>query len=301
VDLDGKALAERIRLRHRGDVEALRTGGRSPRLVSVEVGRSEAADSYVRGQRRGAEAWGIGYEVRSLPADATEEEVSRALLAASADPAATGVLLQLPLPPHLPTRSLQRCIAPKKDVEGVHPENLGHVVHGTPGLSPCTALAVLELLESSGAPIRGAEAVVVGHSDIVGKPVALLLLARDASVTVCHKFTKDLAAHTRRADLLVVAVGRAGLVTTDHVKAGAVVVDVGINAVPDPAARDGKTRLVGDVDYAGLTAKGCHVTPVPGGVGPVTVAMLMRNVVLAAGRTPAPVEPATPTLFPTLD
>jgi methylenetetrahydrofolate dehydrogenase (NADP+)/methenyltetrahydrofolate cyclohydrolase len=163
----------------------------------------------------------------------------------------------------------------------VHPENLGLIVHGGPGLAPCTALAVLELLESSGAPIRGAEAVVVGHSDIVGKPVALMLLARDATVTVCHKLTRDLASHTRSADLLVVAVGRPGLVTADHVKAGAVVVDVGINAVADPIAKGG-TRLVGDVDYAALTAKGCRVTPVPGGVGPVTVAMLMRNTVFAA-------------------
>ena len=302
MDLDGRALAERIRLRHAAEVDALRRAGRTPRLVAVEVGKSEAADAYVRGQRRGAEAWGLGYETRSLPAKSTEDEVSEAIQAANDDPAATGVMLQLPLPPHLPTRSLQQCISPKKDVEGVHPENLGNVVHGTEGFAPCTALAVIELLEWSGAPIRGAEAVVVGHSDIVGKPVALLLLARDATVTVCHKFTKDLAAHTRRADLLVVAVGKAGLVTPDHVRPGAVVVDVGINAVPDPAAKDGRTRLVGDVDYAGLTAKGCRVTPVPGGVGPVTVAMLMRNVVYAANRAPAPVDvPRTPPLFPHLD
>ena len=295
MDLDGKALAEKIRLRHAAEVEALNRAGRSPRLVHVQVGRGDAADAYVRGQRRGAEAWGVGYEIQSLPADASEADVSAALRRASADPAATGVLLQLPLPPHLPTRALQRCISPQKDVEGVHPENLGHIVHGGPGLAPCTALAVLELLESSGAPIRGAEAVVVGHSDIVGKPVALLLLAREATVTVCHKFTKDLASHTRRADLLVVAVGRPGLVTADHVRAGAVVVDVGINAVPDPAAKGG-TRLVGDVDYAALTAKGCRVTPVPGGVGPVTVAMLMRNTVLAASRMTAGAGPEAPRL-----
>ena len=285
MDLDGKALAERIRKRHAAEVEALRRAGRTPRLVAVEVGRSEGADAYVRGQRRGAEAWGLGYETRSLPADATEDDVSEAIKAANADPTATGVMLQLPLPPHLPARGLQQCISPKKDVEGVHPENLGNVVHGTEGFAPCTALAVIELLASSGATIRGAEAVVVGHSDIVGKPVALLLLARDATVSVCHKYTLDLAAHTRRADLLVVAVGKPGLVTADHVKAGAVVVDVGINAVPDPAAKDGRMRLVGDVDYAALTAKGCHVTPVPGGVGPVTVAMLMRNTLLAAQRS----------------
>ena len=292
--LDGKSLAEKIRLDHVGAIEALRRRGRRLRLVALQVGSVAAAEAYLRGQRKGAEAWGIDYELRTLPADSTEEDVRAAIEEANDDPGVTGILLQLPLPAGLHARALQREIAPSKDVEGVHPENLGHVVHGRDGLAPCTALAVIALLESSGVVIRGAEAVVIGHSEIVGKPVALMLLARDASLTVCHKFTKDLAAHTRTADLLVVAVGRPGLLRADMVKRGAVVVDVGINAV---TGADGKTRLVGDTDFDGLVAKGCRVTPVPGGVGPVTVAMLMRNTVLAAQALPPDDEDPTPLLF----
>jgi methylenetetrahydrofolate dehydrogenase (NADP+)/methenyltetrahydrofolate cyclohydrolase len=299
VDLDGRALADRIRAENAAAVEALRRAGRAPRLVSIQVGRDEASEAYVRGQRRGAEAWGVDYRTRLLPATTPAEDVRGAIEELNADPQATGLLLQLPLPPGLPARALQHAIHPDKDVEGVHPENLGSVVHGTPHLAPCTALAVVALLESSGAPIRGAEAVVVGHSEIVGKPVALLLLARDATTTVCHKHTTGLADHTRRADLLVVAVGRAGLVTADMVKPGAVVVDVGINSVPasGPDGAAGKTRLVGDVDYEGVVAKGCRVSPVPGGVGPVTVAMLLRNTILAAQRR---FEASEPKVLPRL-
>src|SRR5204863_8647114 len=188
--------------------------------------------------------------------------------------------------------ALQHDILPTKDVEGVHPENLGEVVYGRASLAPCTALAAMAFFEASKAKIEGAEAVVVGHSEIVGKPVALMLLARNATTTVCHKFTKDLASHTRRADLLVVAVGRPNLITEKMVKPGAVVVDVGINEVP---GEGGRRRIVGDVDYEGLTRLGCHVTPVPGGVGPVTVAMLMRNTLIAARRS-TPEEDATPPL-----
>lgn len=296
MDLDGKALAETLRTRHAAEVDRLLAEGRRPRLVAIQVGRHDAAESYLRGQRRGADAWRIAYEVRGLPEDSTEGEVRDAIRRANDDPAVTGVLLQLPLPPGLPGRALQRAIAPEKDVEGVHPENLGHVVHGRDGLAPCTALAAIALLESAGVPFEGAEAVVVGHSEIVGKPVALMMLARDATTVVCHKFTKDLAHHTRRADLLVVAVGKAGLIRPDMVKPGCVVADVGINVVAVPDA-PGRTRLVGDVDYEGLVAKGCRVTPVPGGVGPVTVAMLMRNTLIAARRTPPPREDLTVPLF----
>ena len=237
----------------------------------------------------------VNWPLPKLTGGGTEVDGRAAIVAANDDPGVTGVILQLPLPEGMPARALQREIAPAKDVEGVHPENLGHVVHGRDGLAPCTALAVVALLESSGATIRGAEAVVVGHSEIVGKPVALMLLARDATTSVCHKYTRDLAAHTRTADLLVVAVGRAGLVRADMVKPGAVVVDVGINEIKGP---DGKARLVGDVDFDGLVAQGCLVTPVPGGVGPVTVAMLLRNTVLAAQATPTIDADPTPLLFP---
>lgn len=296
MELDGKALAERIRAEHAADVEMLHRTGRRPHLVAIQVGDDLSTAAYVRGQRRGADAWRIGYEVRMLPATSTEADVRAAILAANEDPSVTGVLLQLPVPPPLQGRALQREIAPEKDVEGVHPENLGHVVYGREALAPCTALASIALLESAGVAIRGAEAVVVGHSEIVGKPIALMLLARDATTTVCHKFTKDLGAHTRTADLLVVAVGRPNLIRPDMVKPGAVVVDVGINAVPVPDA-PGRTRLVGDVDFAGILAKGCAVTPVPGGVGPVTVAMLLRNTVTAAKRLSPVDDDPNPTLF----
>jgi methylenetetrahydrofolate dehydrogenase (NADP+)/methenyltetrahydrofolate cyclohydrolase len=299
MDLDGRAIAERIRLREAPAVETLRRAGRRPRLVAVQVGANEAAEAYVKGQRRGAEAWGVAYEVRRLDAKATEAQVRDAVHRAGADPSVSGVLLQMPLPEGLPARSLQHEIPPHKDVEGVHPENLGGVVHGRPRLAPCTALAVMEMVAASGIGVKGCEAVVIGHSEIVGKPVALLLLAQDATVTVCHKFTKDVAAHARTADLLVVAVGKAGLVMPDMVKQGAVVVDVGINSVPDPKDPNGKPRIVGDVDYDGLVAKGCRVTPVPGGVGPVTVAMLLRNTVVAAGLSASANHDAeTPPLFP---
>jgi methylenetetrahydrofolate dehydrogenase (NADP+) / methenyltetrahydrofolate cyclohydrolase len=286
--LDGRALAERIREAHAAEVDALLASGKHLRLVSFQVGRHEAVDSYVRGQRRGAQAWRVEYDARTLPVTATEAETREALAGAAADPTVTGILLQLPLPEHLPVRALQLAIPPEKDVEGVHPENLGGVVHGREGPAPCTALAAVALLESSGKPIRGAEAVVVGHSKIVGKPVALMLLARDATTTVCHVHTHDLAAHTRRADLLVVAVGKPHLVTADMVKPGAVVVDVGINTVPVPGSPT-RTHLVGDVDTEGLLRAGCLVSPVPGGVGPVTVAMLLRNTLLVA-RAPAGAE-----------
>lgn len=297
MDLDGAALAQHLRAEFAAEVDGLLREGRRPRLVALQVGTNPATEAYIRGQRRGAEAWRIQYDLHTLPGDASEVEVRAALETLNASPSVTGILLQLPLPPHLPGRVLQLAIAPEKDVEGVTPTNLGSLVHGRDGLAPCTALASIALLESSHAAIRGAEAVVVGHSEIVGKPVALLLLARDATTRVCHKFTKDLARHTREADLLVVAVGRPNLITPDMVRPGTIVVDVGINVVPNPDA-PGKTRVVGDVDYAGLVAKGCRVSPVPGGVGPVTVAMLMRNTILAARRSPPPREEISVPLFP---
>jgi methylenetetrahydrofolate dehydrogenase (NADP+)/methenyltetrahydrofolate cyclohydrolase len=297
MELDGRALAEAIRAREAPRVEALRRAGRAPCLVSIEVGENPSSEAYLRGQRRGADAWGIEYRMRRLPAAASERDVREAIATAAADSHVTGILLQCPLPPHLSARALQHELPPTKDVEGVHPENLGTVVHGRPTLAPCTALAVMELVASSGLAVRGCDAVVIGHSEIVGKPVALLLLAQDATTTVCHKFTKDLASHTRRADLLVVAVGLPRLVKADMVKPGAVVIDVGINAVKDPKDPT-KTVIVGDADTAALLAKGCHVSPVPGGVGPVTVAMLLRNTVTAAERSFSVLEAETPPLFP---
>jgi methylenetetrahydrofolate dehydrogenase (NADP+)/methenyltetrahydrofolate cyclohydrolase len=296
VLLDGRALAETLREQHAKDVEALRAVDRLPRLVALQVGENESTEAYLRGQRRGAERWGLAYAVEKLPAGATERTIRRAIRDLNDDDMVTGVLLALPLPPGIGARALQHEIDPRKDVEGVHPENLGNALYGKRGLLPCTALAVLALVEATGLPLQGKECVVVGHSEIVGKPVALLLLAADATTAVCHQYTRDLAAHTRRADVLVVAAGRPGLVRGDMVKEGAVVVDVGINAVPDPADPS-RTTIVGDVDFDAVAPRCSHVTPVPGGVGPVTVAMLMRNTVLAARGVPPPEDPGQLPLF----
>jgi methylenetetrahydrofolate dehydrogenase (NADP+) / methenyltetrahydrofolate cyclohydrolase len=293
--LDGRALAERLRAQHVDEVERLATAGKRPRLVVVRVGSNEAAQAYIRGQQRGAERWGIEYATLDVPPDAGERGVQKALKGLNEDGRVTGVMLALPLPAGFGARTLQHGIDPAKDVEGVHPENLGGCLYGRYGLLPCTALAVMALVEESGLALRGREAVVVGHSEIVGKPVALLLLAQDATVTVCHKFSTDLAARTRSADLLVVAVGKQGLVKREMVKPGAVVIDVGINAVPDPEAPGG-TRLVGDVD-PGVAEVAGWLTPVPGGVGPVTVAMLLRNTVWAARGMPPADDPGQLPLF----
>ncbi|MDA1195295.1 MAG: bifunctional 5,10-methylenetetrahydrofolate dehydrogenase/5,10-methenyltetrahydrofolate cyclohydrolase [Planctomycetota bacterium] len=294
--LDGRALAAEVRSEFAAEVQSMIEGGRRPRLVVLQVGRNEAAQAYIRGQKRGAESWDLEFHLETLPADASDATVRKALRAFNADKRVSGILLSLPLPAGLGTRTLQREIHPSKDVEGVHPENLGGLLWARYGLLPCTALAALALVDQSGIDLQGKEAVVVGHSEIVGKPASLLLLARNATVTVCHKFTADLAAHTRRADVLIVAVGKAGLITADMVKQGAVVIDVGINAVPSDEG-PGRMRLVGDVAYDEVAPKCAAITPVPGGVGPVTVAMLMRNTVLAARGMPPLDDPGQLPLF----
>ena len=294
--LDGRALAESIRKEFEPEVDSMIEAGRRPRLVVLQVGENDAAQAYIRGQRRGAEKWKLDFHLEVLPGDASEATVRKAIKQLNADRNVSGILLSLPLPEGLPTRTLQHEIKPSKDVEGVHPENLGGLMWARYGLLPCTALASLALIDLSGVDLQGKEVCVVGHSEIVGKPVALLALARDATVTVCHKFTKDLAAHTRTADVVVVAVGKAGLITGDMVKEGAVVVDVGINAVPSDEG-PGRMRLVGDVAFDEVAPKAAAITPVPGGVGPVTVAMLMRNTVLAARGMPPMDDPSQLPLF----
>ncbi len=294
--LDGRALANSIREEFEAEVDSLIEAGRKPRLVVVQVGENEASAAYIRGQRRGAEKWKLDFELKTLPGDSTEAFVRKTLRELNKDREVSGILLSLPVPAGLPTRSLQHEIHPTKDVEGVHPENIGGLLWARYGLLPCTALAALALIDTSGVQVEGKQAVVVGHSEIVGKPAALLLLAKNATVTVCHKYTADVAAHTRQADILVVAVGKAGLITADMVKPGATVVDVGINAVPSDEG-PGRMRLVGDVDFEGVSKKVAAITPVPGGVGPVTVAMLMRNTVLAARGMPPPDDPNQLPLF----
>ncbi len=292
--LDGRALAEKVRLDYQPKVQALVESGRRPNLVVVKVGEDGAADAYLRGQRRGAEKWDIGFSVRTLPAESDERSIRKVIKELNADKGVTGILLSLPLPDGVGARELQHDINPDKDVEGVHPENLGECLYGRFGLLPCTALAAMALVMSSGVDLQGKNAVVVGHSEIVGKPVGLLLLSKDATVTTCHIHTQDLAAHTREADVLVVAVGKAGLIQADMVKPGAVVVDVGINAVK---TAEGKNRIVGDVAYDEVSKVASAITPVPGGVGPATVAVLMRNTVLAAEGMPPRDDPSQLPLF----
>ena len=277
--IDGAVQAEAVRRDVAAGVAALAGRGHPVRLAAVLVGASPAGELYAERQGQACRAVGIEYQLLTFPADFAQRELKRELRRLNADPAVTGVMMHLPLPPHIDRARMQYEIDVVKDVEGVNPANIGYVVYGHTLIAPCTAAGVMGLIDSTGVELRGAEAVVVGASEIVGKPVALLLAERMATVTVCHIATRDLAAHTRRADVLVVAVGKPGLIGADHVKRGAVVIDVGINRV---ASDDGTKRTVGDVDFQAVSAVAGHLTPVPGGVGPMTVATLLRNTLRAA-------------------
>ena len=280
--IDGKALAERVRQEVRRDVQSLAARGLHPHLTAVLVGASPAGELYAAGQRRACEAVGVRYELTTLPADADSVAVAETIKRLNADPSVTGIMLHLPLPPHLDVAEMQYQIDPVKDVEGVNPANIGYAVYRHTLIAPCTALSVVKLIESTGVPLRGAEAVVVGASEIAGKPAGILLTERMATVTLCHVATRDLASHTARADVVVVAVGKPNLVRAEHVRDGAVVIDVGINRVTLP---DGAQRTVGDVDYEPVRQKAGFITPVPGGVGPMTIAMLLENTLRSAALT----------------
>ena len=277
--IDGTALADALRQDVSAGVAALAARGHAVRLVAVLVGASPAGELYAERQGQACRAVGIDYQLLTFAADIPQRDLKQHLRRLNADPAVTGIMMHLPLPPHLDRARLQYEIDVVKDVEGVNPANIGYVVYGHTLIAPCTAAGVMGLIASTGVDLRGAEAVVVGASEIVGKPVALLLAERMATVTLCHVATRDLPAHTRRADVLVVAVGKAGLIGPAHVKPGAVVIDVGINRVAGP---DGTKRTVGDVDFGAVKAVAGHLTPVPGGVGPMTVAMLLRNTLRGA-------------------
>ncbi|WP_081841056.1 bifunctional methylenetetrahydrofolate dehydrogenase/methenyltetrahydrofolate cyclohydrolase FolD [Alicyclobacillus macrosporangiidus] len=268
VILDGKQVAADLQEEVRRQLERVAPKGRL-KLVVVLVGDHPASASYVRGKQRTAEKIGLAGEVRHLPESVTAEELLNLIDALNADPEVDGILVQLPLPEHLDERTVIERIAPEKDVDGFHPLNVGRNFAGVPAVWPCTPAGIMALLEHYSIPVAGRHAVVVGRSNIVGKPMAQMLLQADATVTVCHSKTPDLAAHTRQADILVVAAGVPGLVGAGHVKPGAVVVDVGIHRI------DG--RLVGDVDFEAVAPIAQAITPVPGGVGPLTVAMLMVN------------------------
>ncbi len=281
--IDGKQLAARMRGEIRQQVEALAGRGRGLKLAAVLVGEPAASMVYARSQARNCEQMGIDYDLVRLPVECDADCVAERIAELNRDPSVTGIMLHLPLPPSIDAPSLQYQIDPYKDVEGVNPANIGMVFYDQPIIAPCTALAVVELIGQTKLDLRGTNAVVVGQGAIVGLPVTVFLIQRFATVTGCHIATRDLAAHTRQADLLVVAVGKPGLITAEHVKPGAVVIDVGINRMKTTDA-DGTEvwKTVGDVDFEAVREVAGAITPVPGGVGPVTVTMLLRNTVEAA-------------------
>jgi methylenetetrahydrofolate dehydrogenase (NADP+) / methenyltetrahydrofolate cyclohydrolase len=280
--IDGKAVAARVREQVATDVRAFteRTG-RTPGLATVLVGDDAGSLVYIAGKQRACAQAGMTPFDRRLPADASFEEVTQTLADLNGDPAVSGILLQLPVPDHLDGPTLTNMIDPDKDVDGLTPVNAGRLALGLPGLRPCTPLGVLDLLASVDAKLEGAEAVVVGRSNLFGKPMAQLLLAENATVTTCHSRTRDLAGVCARADVLIVAVGSPRMVGAEFVKPGAIVIDVGMNRLTPEEARN-KSGLIGDVDYAPVAEIASAVTPVPGGVGPMTIACLLRNTLDAA-------------------
>lgn len=280
--INGKAVAQAILNRVKQRTADLIEQGWTPRLTSIQIGESPAIDLYVRNQRRTCEKVGIQFEHRRLDETLTQQELLAAITAMNVDPRVSGIILQRPIPDHLDLKELQMAIHPSKDVEGMHPSNIGKVVYGDFILGPCTSLASVELLRSTGLSLKGMEVVIVGHSEIVGKPIALHMLDDLATITICHHETRYLSYHTRRADALFVAVGKPGLITGDMVKPGAVVIDIGINQV-EVIGEDGQPqwKTVGDVDFESVHEVAGWITPVPGGVGPVTLAMLMNNTTLS--------------------
>ncbi len=280
--IDGNELARRIRAEVAGRAAMLAQAGRPPGLAVILVGEDPASTVYVRNKVKDCQESGIHSILDRLPADTTEAALLARIEQLNRDPSIHGILVQLPLPRHLDAQRVIETIAPEKDVDGFHISNAGALMTGTPRFRPCTPYGVMKMLEHAGVNLDGAEAVVVGRSNIVGKPQAMMLLERNATVTICHSRTRDLAAHCRRADVLVAAVGKARMITGDMIKPGAVVIDVGMNREPD-GPNVGK--LCGDVDFASASPVASAITPVPGGVGPMTRAMLLVNTLEAAERS----------------
>ena len=275
--LDGKTLSSQIQTDLATHIQALTAQGhRPPGLAVIMVGDNPASAAYVRNKERACSRVGMVSYGQHLPATVAQSEVAALIQQLNADPLVDGILVQLPLPDHLDAVALLLAIDPDKDVDGLHPINLGRLVRGEPGLRSCTPYGIMRLLSTAGIDPAGVSAVVVGRSILVGKPMALMLLEANATVTVAHSRTPNLSALMRQADILVAAVGRPGMVTAADIKPGSVVIDVGINRVELP---DGSARLVGDVDFASVEPVAGAVTPVPGGVGPMTVAMLLENTV----------------------
>jgi len=272
--LEGKPLAEKIKEEIKLDVLSLKN---KPILASVMAGENAGAESYAKSQKKTADGLGIDYQLYKLPQDVAEDALIEFIQKLNADKSVNGIIIQMPLPAQIDYKKISQFILPEKDIEGMHPANIGKLLFGKAKLIPCTANAAMELLNSTGVDLYGKEAVVVGHSEIVGKPLALLLLDKFATVTVCHIGTSKagkLEEHVRKAEVLIVAVGKAGLIKGEWIKEGAIVIDVGINRVAD--------KIVGDVEFEAAQIRASFITPVPGGVGPLTVTMLMRNLVEAA-------------------
>jgi methylenetetrahydrofolate dehydrogenase (NADP+)/methenyltetrahydrofolate cyclohydrolase len=280
--IDGKAVAADLRSRIATEVTALAGTGITPGLAVVLVGEDPASEVYVRNKARQTREVGMASFEHRLPAETPEADLLALVAKLNADDAVDGILVQLPLPDHIDAQKVIAAIDPDKDVDGFHPVNAGRLATGLPGLVPCTPLGCAILAKSAQADLAGMDAVVLGRSNIVGKPVAQLLLAENCTVTIAHSRSRDLAAICRRADLLVAAVGRREMVRGDWIKPGAIVIDVGINRVPNPDAGEGKTRLVGDVTFDEAREVAGAITPVPGGVGPMTIACLLQNTLTAA-------------------
>jgi methylenetetrahydrofolate dehydrogenase (NADP+)/methenyltetrahydrofolate cyclohydrolase len=275
--IDGKAIAAEYRQEFAIRVERLKNRGILPGLAVIIVGNDPASQVYVRNKALASGLIGMHSEVHALSEDTTQAHLVSFVRSLNANPAIHGILVQLPLPKHIDSRAVIEAIAPEKDVDGFHYFNVGSLVSGEPAFYPCTPWGVMKMLEHEGVEVEGLHAVVVGRSAIVGKPMALLLLNAGATVTICHSKTRDLGAMTRQADLLVAAIGKARMIKAGMVKPGAIVIDVGINRLPDG-------KLAGDVDFEAVAAVASRITPVPGGVGPMTIAMLLGNTVKSAER-----------------
>lgn len=283
IVLDGAALARDVYAALTRRVAALARQNVRPGLAAVLVGDNPASRIYIRNKIKACTEAGIHSTVEALPGDTSSSALVETLLRLNADPDVHGILVQLPLPEHLAASLVATTLAPHKDVDGLTWQNLGALLAGEPRFEPCTPRGVMMLLERAGVPVEGREAVVVGRSTIVGKPMAMMLTARSATVSLCHSRTRDLAGYTRRADILVAAAGRPGLISAGLVKPGAAVIDVGINRGP--------SGLVGDVDFAEVRQRAGWITPVPGGVGPMTIAMVIENTVQAAEQAVGPARP----------
>lgn len=286
--IDGKSIAQSIREEIKIKTEALKTKGITPCLAVILVGSNPASVSYVTGKQKALAEVGMNDRSVRLPESTTEQELISLIQELNADKSIHGILVQLPLPQHIDEEKIILAIDPAKDVDGFHPVNVGNLVIGKKSFLPCTPHGIIVLLKRMNIETDGKSAVIIGRSNIVGKPAALLLARKDlnATVTICHSGTKNIADITRRADILIAAAGRANIVTADMVKEGAAVIDVGVNRIPDASKKSG-FRLAGDVDFENVKEKAAFITPVPGGVGPMTIAMLMANTLEAAENTAA--------------